>query len=314
MADPNPLVKRKETILIVDDEPAMRAIFARLLSRAGYRVAQAADGLAAMEEIGRDPPDLVVCDWMMPGMDGLEVCRRLKARERDVPFIILVSAKTDPDDFGAGIEAGADGYLAKPVQSGEFLAQVRAGLRIRRLEQRLVALNQELERLAVTDPVTDFANRRAFTARLRHEFDRQARSGEPFGLLMIDVDRFKQCNDSLGHQTGDSALRETAAVMGRQLRAADLLARWGGDEFAVVLPGDAPEQALACAERLRAAVHQAGLAGGTITISVGAASAPADGDEPDRLIYSADQALYAAKRAGRNRAIAASTLQPAPLL
>lgn len=307
MADAHPPLDREGRILVVDDEPAMRAIFTRLLSRAGYEVAQAADGLEALKRITRDPPDLVVSDWMMPRMDGLELCRRLKTRGTNVPFTILVSAKSDSEDFVAGVEAGADGYITKPVQSGELLAQVRAGLRIRRLEQRLVHLNDELQHLSVTDPLTQVANRRAFTARLSHEFDRRARSGEPFGLLMADVDRLKECNDSLGHQAGDEVLRGMAGILGRQLRSIDLLARWGGDEFAALLPRADGDQAIACAERLRTAVHEAALAGGLITLSVGAAAAPEHGRDPDALIHAADQALYAAKRAGRNRVAGAGS-------
>jgi len=315
MADGHLPLDGEGRILVVDDEPAMRAILARLLSRAGYEVSEASDGLEALEQIARDPPALVVCDWLMPRMDGLELCRRLKARGSDAPFTILVSAKSDSDDFVTGLDAGADGYIAKPVQSGEFLAQVRAGLRIRGLEQRLLRLNHELHRVAVTDSLTQVANRRAFSARLVHEFDRQARSGEPFGLLMMDVDHLKQCNDSLGHQAGDEVLHGTADIIGRQLRSIDLLARWGGDEFAALLPGAGGDEAITCAERLRMAMHEAALGGGAITLSFGAAAAPEHGRDPDTLIHAADQALYAAKRAGRDRVVGAGSpaLAAAPL-
>jgi two-component system cell cycle response regulator len=300
-------------ILVADDEPAMRAVLTRLLARAGYQVTQANDGVEAWERIGADAPDLVVCDWMMPQMDGLEICHRLRARGPGTPFVILVSAKSDPEDFIAGLDAGADGYITKPVQSGEFLAQVRAGLRIRRLEQRLVKLNDELHHLATTDPLTQVANRRAFLERLRHEFDRQARSGQPFAVVMMDVDHLKQVNDSLGHQAGDDALRELAGTVRDLLRSIDMLARWGGDEFVALLIDADTQGALAYAERVRSRVEEARFCSGLITLSLGVAAAPANGPAPEPLLHAADEALYAAKRHGRNRVIATSALRPSPV-
>jgi diguanylate cyclase (GGDEF)-like protein len=252
-------------------------------------------------------------------MDGHEVTRRIKADD-SLPFIpiILVTAKGETQDKVDGLDAGADDYLTKPIQFPELEARVRSMLRIKRLQDQLDDKNRELEhvnkklrKLSVTDGLTELFNHRHVHELLHEEYERSNRSEEPISVVMLDLDHFKRVNDTHGHPTGDVILYETAQMLRETAREIDMLGRYGGEEFIVILPETAEDAAVQFAERFRQRVeghvYRDESAEVQMTVSIGVASSPgAGGDHPDLLIKHADEALYAAKEGGRNRVVRAS--------
>jgi len=254
-------------------------------------------------------------------MDGYEVSRRIK-NDPGLPFIpiILVTARDSTQDKVDGLDAGADDYLTKPVNFPELEARVRSMLRIKRLQDELDQKNRELElankrlrKLSITDGLTELFNHRHIHELLHEEFERTKRSGEPMAVAMMDLDRFKQVNDTYGHPTGDVILYETAEILRQTVREIDMVGRYGGEEFIAILPGTDESEAHRFAERVREAVanhvYHDEANEVRMTLSGGVASFPGPGvDHPDVLIKKADEALYAAKQAGRNRVVRASML------
>lgn len=310
-------------ILVVDDIADNREILEVRLTSRGYVVQTAVDGAQALERVKNDPPHLVLCDVMMPVLDGFEVSRRIKA-DPQLPFIpvILVTARDSSEDVVAGLEAGADDYIAKPYHFPELEARVRAMLRIKRLQDELDQKNRELEvankrlrKLSITDGLTELYNHRHVHELLHEEFERSSRSGEPVAVTMLDLDRFKQVNDTYGHPTGDVILYETARILRDTAREIDMAGRYGGEEFIVILPNTGEEEAARFAERVRAAVeghvYRDDAAEVRMTCSAGVASHPgsaAGTESPEALLKRADDALYRAKESGRNRVVRASQL------
>jgi diguanylate cyclase (GGDEF)-like protein len=310
---------RKDRILVVDDHPDnVEIIQARLMSR-GFEVDTAPNGQEALDHVQADPPHLILLDVMMPLMDGYEVARRIKNDEA-LPFIpiILVTARDSTQDKVEGLDAGADDYLTKPINFPELEARVRSMLRIKRLQDELDQKNRELEvankrlrRLSITDGLTELFNHRHMHELLHEEFERTKRSQEPLALVMLDLDRFKQINDTHGHPTGDVILYETARIVRESAREIDMVGRYGGEEFIAILPGTDEEAAAQFAERVRLAVSEHVFRDEAIevrmTVSCGVASFPGPGvDHPETLIKRADEALYSAKHSGRNRVVRAS--------
>ena len=308
-------------VLVVDDVPDNVEILNARLSSRGYRVESAANGQEALDRVRRDPPDLILCDVMMPLVDGFEVSRRIKA-DPALPFIpiILVTARDTTQDKVEGLEAGADDYIAKPYNFLELEARVRAMLRIKRLQDELDQKNRELElankrlrKLSITDGLTELFNHRHVHELLREEFERSHRTGEPIAVAMLDLDRFKHINDTYGHPTGDVILYETARIIGETAREIDMVGRYGGEEFIAILPNTVEDDAGQFAERVRQAVaghlyrdeaHEIRM-----TLSCGVASFPTEGvDSPESLLKKADEALYVAKESGRNRVVRASEM------
>ncbi|MGH7475746.1 MAG: diguanylate cyclase [Longimicrobiales bacterium] len=297
-------------ILVVDDSPDNVEIVSTRLRSVGYEVASADDGEAALRTIRDAPPDLILLDVMLPGMDGYEVARRIKT-DQEMPFIpiILVTARDSTQDKVAGLDAGADDYLTKPVNFPELEARVRSMLRIKRLQDELEEKNRELEQLSISDGLTGLFNHRHIHEELHEEFERTQRSGDGLAVAMFDLDHFKQVNDTYGHQAGDRVLQELASILRQTAREIDKLGRYGGEEFIVILPETDLENAETFADRVRQHVerHSFPLArreGLHMTISAGIAAYPHPHVEDARaLVERADAALYAAKREGRNRVV-----------
>ena len=293
---------KRALLLVVDDEPSSVEILTESL-RAHYEVSTAGNGEQAIKICEGLKPDLVLLDIMMPGLDGYEVCRRLKSNPATSAIpVIFVTARFSVDDQIKGLEAGAVDFISKPAHELVVLARVRAH----------VALKRQVDYMreqTLTDPLTGVANRRSFDERLDTEWRRCRRNRAPIALIMIDIDRFKQYNDSYGHVSGDRCLVQVSAAMKASVRrAADLFCRYGGEEFVCLLPETNLESALARAqefvrsvERLRIA-HANSANAEVVTVSCGAAALVPDSDfEAQELVRQADRQLYAAKLAGRNR-------------
>jgi two-component system, cell cycle response regulator len=296
-------------VLIADDDPVSRRALEATLSGWGYEVEVVNDGEQALKALLRDnAPRLAVLDWMMPGVDGPEVCRIVRARSHaHYSWLLLLTARKKGSDLIVGLEAGADDYLRKPFDPGELKARLQTGERILALQAQLLAAQEALHTLATRDELSGLYNRRAVMERLDQELARVSKEGGQLSVLLVDVDHFKRLNDDRGHLTGDEVLREIAVRLGRILGNDAALGRYGGDELVAVLPRCDAAAAVALAERMREAVAEpiATRAGPiTITASIGCGTY-SPGQSATVLIASADVALYRAKAAGRNRVFAA---------
>ncbi len=203
---------RNMRVLAAEDNPVFQSMLRSMLTKWGYDPLIARDGAEAWCALdGEGAPRLAILDWMMPGMDGVEICRRVRATGREpYIYILLLTARTESQDLVEGMEAGADDYLTKPFAAHELRVRLRAGRRILDLQSELVAAREALRIQATHDNLTGIANRGAILDSLRTELSRASRDRKPIAVLMADVDRFKQINDTRGHQAGDEVLREVA--------------------------------------------------------------------------------------------------------
>jgi two-component system cell cycle response regulator len=301
-------------ILIAEDERSSRRLLAVNLTTAGYEVTAVEDGLQAWEALQREGLRLVITDWLMPEMNGPELIRRIRAEvQTGYVYTILVTALEDKARVLEGLAAGADDYLPKPYYAEELIARVKIGERILALEDNLRDVQAQVEYQAMHDSLTGLLNRRAIDEHAHAEVSRAVRSGQPIGLILMDIDHFKAVNDRYGHVAGDGALRMCSQVIKESVRPYDWVGRWGGEEFLCILPGAGASESGRAAERVREAVERASLsldgpAELKITISVGAASASgaAGPIRWEALVSAADGALYQAKGLGRNRVVVAS--------
>ena len=267
----------------------------------------AADGARAWEILqGDNAPPLAILDWMMPELDGIDVCRLVRERPgNERPYLILLTARGTKEDIVAGLEAGADDYLGKPFDPEELRARLEAGRRFAELYERLLSTQKELERQARTDLLTGILNRGAVVDRLIQELNRAGRENRPCSIAIADIDHFKRVNDTHGHAAGDRVLKTVVERMCRGLRPYDLLGRYGGEEFLLVLPGVGLPEASRVFQRVRSTVSAApiDLDGGSITITISVGVVIAAGESADALLVMADEALYQAKNRGRDRVV-----------
>jgi two-component system cell cycle response regulator len=300
-------------ILVVDDQPVFRRLIEAALQKAGHEVVLMQDGKQAWQALEQGEYDLAVLDWLMPEMDGVTLCRKLRQRiGARYLYIILLTAKDELEDVVKGLDAGADEYLVKPFNPEELRARVRAGGRIVELERRLSQANAQLAALASTDELTGLMNRRAILKRLEEESGRSLLERRRLSVVLVDLDGLKQINDRYGHAAGDAVLKEASQRLMALLRPYDSLGRLGGDELLLLLPGASEAEAQASGQRMCDALAappflvEPDLAL-QVTGACGVAEVETGCDTRDTLLR-ADQALYAAKRQGGNRVEVASSV------
>lgn len=311
-------VVREMKLLIVDDDTLNLSHLERSAREWGYEVETAGNGFEAWETIQKCPdPMLIIVDWVMPKMDGVELCRRLRAfQPHNLRYIIMLTVRSDKNDIAAGLDAGADDYLTKPVHLKELQSRLSVGRRVleyqyklETLTEELLRTNQELHRMVAIDGLTSIANRRHFEQRCEEEWRRATRDETPVSLIMIDIDYFKKYNDTYGHLVGDECLKKVAGILASTAaRAGDLAARYGGEEFAVLLPNTDSVGTAVVAEALRSAIsglqiEHSGSPLAVVTVSAGIATVypcREESQSPAVLLDRADRALYQAKAAGRN--------------
>jgi diguanylate cyclase (GGDEF)-like protein len=334
----------RASLLIVDDQPNNIKVLFDFLVDNGFRVLVAQDGESALQKAANAAPHLILLDVMMPGIDGFETCRRLKQEEatKDIP-VIFMTALSDTPYSVKGFEVGAVDYVTKPIRQEEILARVKTQLSMRKMydelkeksrilnlknaqlqdevrkreqaEAELRKANEMLYRLATVDGLTEVPNRRYFDDYLQREWQRAIRESSALSFILCDIDHFKRYNDRYGHLEGDSCLKAVAKGLESALRrGSDIVARYGGEEFGLLLPDTGCAGALEVTKRVQAAIrelairHEASDVDEYLTVSLGVATlTPSRGNEPARLIDAADQALYMAKREGRNCVVSSCT-------
>lgn len=304
-------------LLLVEDSKLNLAHLQSAVKPWGYEVLAAHNGLEAWNCLMQQTePVLALVDWMMPGLDGLELCRRIQtASRRKLLYIIMLTARDDKDEIAAALEAGADDYIVKPFQPQELQSRLKAGRRIlecqvalEKLAGELHQANEELGRMVTIDGLTGIANRRHFDNQFREEWRRAVRESTSLSVILADIDYFTNYNNTYGHCQGDECIKQVASTLSSVIsRGGDLVARYGGEAFAVLLPNTDSVGAIVVAEALRVAVNRLVLEHRSsplqsVTLSFGLAVGwPEPDEQPERLLEKADKALYQAKAAGRNQ-------------
>lgn len=296
----------KVKVLIAEDDPISLRLVEVMLGKWGYEPVSVRDGVQAWQALAAESgPQLAILDWMMPGKDGVTICRELRQQtDRPYVYVLLLTARTQEQDLIEGLGAGADDYLTKPFREDELRARLFAGERIVAVQKQLVAAREALRDQAMHDPLTGLFNRRYFQEALEREVHRADRGRQPVSVLMLDLDHFKKFNDTYGHQAGDSLLKKVGAMLDARTRVEDIACRYGGEEFVLILPGARIDVAVRRANELRKAMREASLEDnqlGPVTVSVGVAGFPEHGTRGEALLRAADEALYRAKHEGRDR-------------
>jgi len=316
-------IRGNSRLLLVEDEPTQQMLMERLLMQAGYEVDIAGNGAEALEKIRSGRYELVLTDWEMPGMDGVTLCRLVRAANLPSVYILLLTSHQAVAHAVEGLRAGANDFIRKPADDSELIARLEAGRRVVRLEQSLRDANKQIEKLSVTDPLVEIFNRRYLHERLPQEAARARRHGHSLSVVMADLDHFKKVNDDYGHQAGDAVLQHAVTLARGALRQTDWMARYGGEEFVMVLPETHIEGAYAVAERIRRLCAETPAAIPTsqgspkniiVTASFGVVSIeciPAARDDAEAMLREVDKALYESKRAGRNRVTCVKRPTPA---
>jgi two-component system, cell cycle response regulator len=294
-------------VLVAEDNPVFQSMLKTMITKWGYQAVIARNGTEAWRILeSEDAPHLAVLDWMMPGMDGVEICRRIRSANREpYIYILLLTARTESLDLIEGMDAGADDYLTKPFNAHELRVRLHAGRRILDLQEELLKAREALREQATHDGLTGLLNRNSILEKLDDELARAARAGTTVSVLMADLDHFKSINDTQGHLAGDAVLCEAARRLRSAARNYDSVGRYGGEEFLIVLPGCDAAGAAVQAERMRDAIGATPFLSQSqpvvVTASLGAACSSQCA--PESLIHGADNALYEAKAEGRNRVV-----------
>ena len=301
---PSPPLK----ILVADDSAIYRKLLAQSLPESDYSVLLAKNGREAMDLFAQHQPSIVITDWTMPDLSGLELCERIRHDFAQIyTYLILLSANTDKEEIIQGLSVGADDYLTKPFHPGELLARVRVGRRVVELHREIQAKNRQLEEMALTDALTGLPNRRAIDIWVTRQLSAAARHGFPIWVAIGDLDRFKLINDNYGHEAGDEVLKAFADILRKQTRSSNICARLGGEEFIIVITHvETQDNATIAFERIRSkfAAHKFKFNGQDVSATVSFGVAGFSGAMPpdfNQLVSRADAALYSAKRLGRNR-------------
>jgi diguanylate cyclase (GGDEF)-like protein len=313
--DPLGLLGRRDfSLLVVDDSAGLREEVKRLAGRLEVfgEINEAHDGIDAFKKVMASKPDLILCDLIMPTVDGLKFLTMLYSRPefRDVP-VIMLTGRADSESKIRGLELGASDYVTKPFDEGELLARIKVQLKIKALQDTLKGANKRLWELSTVDVLTGLFNRRYFMESLEREVDRSRRYKTPLTFIMMDIDFFKKLNDNHGHQAGDDVLKSVGATIKESVRTSDIPGRYGGEEFCVILPETDLDGAILLADRLNEAIRNtpietvAGTLGCTVSVGVSCFSCL---EEPTgaELIHVADTALYEAKESGRDRVVSGS--------
>lgn len=318
-----------QKILVVDDVADNVKLLSYDLEDAGYEVLTAYSANEALDHIRKEGPQILVTDWMMPEMDGIDLCKAIRKNEESgFVYIIMLTAIRDKERLVEAFDAGANDFLSKPFHTQELLARVNAGVRIVRLESdlatkrleihkgnaELAVVNEKLNRLATTDELTGLSNRREAIRILIDQWVASDRHGEHMSCIMFDIDHFKLCNDTYGHDMGDAVLRNIAKMFKQSIRAGEYIFRMGGEEFLMICPHTNLQMATKAADRIRAYIESHTVCFNDIklqiTISAGVAQRNDAIKNPDILLKRADQALYEAKQNGRNRVWADALSNP----
>lgn len=300
---------RNIKVLVADDSPVYRKLVEQALSVDSRQVLFAATGREALEIFHREHPAVVITDWLMPDLSGVDLCRKIRAEgESPYTYVIILTSISEKDKVVKGLSAGADDYLTKPFHREEFLARVNVGLRLLDLQRQIEEQNRLLEELALTDPLTGLPNRRAIDSWAARQLSAAARHKFSFWVVLMDLDHFKRVNDSYGHDAGDKVLRRFAEILRAQTRLSDISGRIGGEEFLQIITHASANDVSIVLERTRQQfANERFEFSGTatyVTCSFGVAGFSGKGTtapELGRLIAQADAALYQAKHGGRNR-------------
>ena len=298
-----------DQVLVAEDDPMFRRILQTWLETWGYRVTLAEDGAQAWQVLQQEPPpQVLILDWMMPKISGLDLCRKVRENDQHpYQYILLATARDAKQDLVRGLEAGADDYLTKPFDKSELRARLQACNRILTLQQGQMLAREQLLFQATHDLLTGVLNRGAILETLRRELTRSGRTNTSTGLLMLDIDHFKSINDTHGHLAGDRALQEVTHRILKSVRSYDSVGRYGGEEFLIVLPGCERDELERGAERIRSAVDSGPMVLDgielSITVSLGATATGGGTISDLRMLATVDSALYQAKAVGRNRTV-----------
>jgi diguanylate cyclase (GGDEF)-like protein len=289
-------------ILLAEDQPTAAIFLCRTLEKMGHHVTVASDGEKAWQMLRQGDVPLLISDWMMPNLDGPDLCRRIRAvgGERYI-YIILLTSRDRREDRLEGLRAGADDFLTKPPDADELAIRLEIAERILAVHDQLARQNARLAELASIDELTGTKNRRRFREDLDLLFTQAIRLRSPLSLIMLDIDHFKQFNDTFGHPAGDEVLHRVGSILNTSVRAHDVVARYGGEEFVVLLPATDADEALEVAERLRIAISSRTWLHRQVTASLGVATTVPDVSTTAKLLNQADQALYQSKQDGRDR-------------